>query len=261
MKLSFWFHRFHGFDSRFFGICLAVTGLIGTVGDIPAADPFRMHLKAVRELDRHRQLGLTTTRYGSPSHAATDSPEPSTRRHRHQPDAGSGARFVRRHASGAEFSTQLFARVRVRLRVPGNFDERRHDLAGRGAIHRRTDAMAREQVDLSAAAGFSDVRVRFRLVTDDSIVMDGWYVDDVQHRRSARAGDPPDGHNRPPTALCFPGPHRRKPILRRIASTGPSPPAWTGTRPGWWPKSRPRHHNFTDITVSPKTTIPTPLWF
>jgi hypothetical protein len=39
--------------------------------------------------------------------------------------------------------------------------------------------MGREQLDLSAYAGASSVRVRFRLVTDSSVVMDGWYIDDV----------------------------------------------------------------------------------
>jgi len=40
-------------------------------------------------------------------------------------------------------------------------------------------AMTREQLDLSAYAGAANFRVRFRLVTDSSVVMDGWYVDDV----------------------------------------------------------------------------------
>ncbi|MEI2722563.1 MAG: hypothetical protein V9H26_03150 [Verrucomicrobiota bacterium] len=37
----------------------------------------------------------------------------------------------------------------------------------------------REQLDLSAYAGVPGFRVRFHLVTDGSVVMDGWYVDDV----------------------------------------------------------------------------------
>ncbi len=40
-------------------------------------------------------------------------------------------------------------------------------------------AWVREQVDLTAARGANDVRLRFRLVTDSSIVMDGWYGDDL----------------------------------------------------------------------------------
>ncbi len=39
--------------------------------------------------------------------------------------------------------------------------------------------MARQQLDLSAYAGEATVRVRFRLVTDGSVVRDGWAIDDV----------------------------------------------------------------------------------
>ncbi|MFW6171530.1 MAG: hypothetical protein ACODAD_13655, partial [Planctomycetota bacterium] len=42
-----------------------------------------------------------------------------------------------------------------------------------------TAGWRREQLDLSTAAGQSDVRIRFRLVTDASVVMDGWYIDDI----------------------------------------------------------------------------------
>jgi bacillopeptidase F (M6 metalloprotease family) len=37
----------------------------------------------------------------------------------------------------------------------------------------------REQIDLTAFAGQSDVKLRFRLVTDKSVVGDGWTIDDV----------------------------------------------------------------------------------
>ena len=37
----------------------------------------------------------------------------------------------------------------------------------------------RDQLSLDAYAGQSDVRLRFRLETDESVVMDGWYLDDV----------------------------------------------------------------------------------
>ncbi|MBN2703473.1 MAG: immune inhibitor A, partial [Pontiellaceae bacterium] len=36
-----------------------------------------------------------------------------------------------------------------------------------------------EQIDLSAYAGESSVKIRFRLSTDSSVVMDGWYLDDL----------------------------------------------------------------------------------
>jgi hypothetical protein len=37
----------------------------------------------------------------------------------------------------------------------------------------------REQIDLSALAGYNDVRIRFRIVTDSTVAQDGWYIDDV----------------------------------------------------------------------------------
>ena len=43
-----------------------------------------------------------------------------------------------------------------------------------------SSGMEREQLDLAPYAGSSSVRIRFRLVTDASVVMDGWYVDDVR---------------------------------------------------------------------------------
>ncbi len=42
-----------------------------------------------------------------------------------------------------------------------------------------TSQWLREQIDLSAYNGYSDVRIRFRLVTDANVSQDGWYVDDV----------------------------------------------------------------------------------
>lgn len=40
-------------------------------------------------------------------------------------------------------------------------------------------AMQREQLDLASFGAQTQVKLRFRLVTDASVVMDGWYVDDV----------------------------------------------------------------------------------
>jgi bacillopeptidase F (M6 metalloprotease family)/fibronectin type 3 domain-containing protein len=44
----------------------------------------------------------------------------------------------------------------------------------------------RQQIDLDAYAGQDDIRLRFRLVTDGSVVKDGWYIDDLH------VGDRPD---------------------------------------------------------------------
>lgn len=38
---------------------------------------------------------------------------------------------------------------------------------------------SREQIDFSTYAGSNDVRIRFRLVSDGSVIEDGWYIDDV----------------------------------------------------------------------------------
>jgi hypothetical protein len=40
--------------------------------------------------------------------------------------------------------------------------------------------ISREQLDLSAYAGVTALRLRFRIVTDSSVVRDGWYLDDVR---------------------------------------------------------------------------------
>lgn len=45
----------------------------------------------------------------------------------------------------------------------------------------------REQLDLSAYDGMSDVRLRFRVESDDSVVSDGWYLDDVVIREAIDA--------------------------------------------------------------------------
>ncbi len=42
------------------------------------------------------------------------------------------------------------------------------------------DGWSREQCDLTPYAGMPDVRVRFRINTDSSVVRDGWFVDDVR---------------------------------------------------------------------------------
>jgi hypothetical protein len=41
-------------------------------------------------------------------------------------------------------------------------------------------AMVREQIDLTAFTGQANLKLRFRLETDSSVILDGWYVDDVR---------------------------------------------------------------------------------
>ncbi len=112
----------------------------------------------------------------------------------------------------------------------------------------------REQLSLDSYIGQSDLRIRFRIVTDGSIVQDGWYLDDVRIAE----------------ALMFDG-------ITSITSSSPTcvelawTPATDGTVSGYriyrglstnldW---RSGHivaelgntaTNYTDISVSPKTT-------
>jgi hypothetical protein len=53
------------------------------------------------------------------------------------------------------------------------------------------DSWTMEEVDFGAFVGESDVRIRFRLVTDPNYVEDGWYVDDVMITGSAEDHTPP----------------------------------------------------------------------
>ncbi|HOX63300.1 MAG TPA: immune inhibitor A [Verrucomicrobiota bacterium] len=126
--------------------------------------------------------GLTTTHYGSPSHAVTDSPGTFYTNNTHsaltlaaslslagavRPALG----FQHRYAleTGYDFG-------RVEVSVDGGNSWVSPELA---AYTGQQGTLAREQLDLSAYAGVADFRLRFRLATDSSVVMDGWYVDDV----------------------------------------------------------------------------------
>ncbi|NLH84269.1 MAG: hypothetical protein GX450_02440 [Verrucomicrobia bacterium] len=133
-------------------------------------------------MDGERHLGLTTTHYGSPSHAVTDSPGTFYTNNTHsaltlaaslslagavRPALG----FQHRYAleTGYDFG-------RVEVSVDGGNSWVSPELA---AYTGQQGTLAREQLDLSAYAGVADFRLRFRLATDSSVVMDGWYVDDV----------------------------------------------------------------------------------
>lgn len=124
--------------------------------------------------------GLTTAFYKSPSRSATDSPGAF---YTNNTDAAltlaSGmnlsaavrpaARFYVRHALEQAYDYALFE---VSTNAGANW-------VTRLALTGNQGAWRRYQVALSNYAGAADVRVRFRIVTDSSIVMDGAYVDDV----------------------------------------------------------------------------------
>ncbi|NGO39938.1 hypothetical protein G4L39_11130 [Limisphaera ngatamarikiensis] len=126
--------------------------------------------------------GLTTGRFASPTHSATNSP---------------GAYYTNRTdaALAMAVSVNLAGTLRPVLGFvhyhalePG-YDFGLVEVSTKGgaswlptplaAYTGSTLDMTREQLDLSPYAGAANVRIRFRLVTDASVVMDGWYVDDV----------------------------------------------------------------------------------
>ncbi len=80
--------------------------------------------------------------------------------------------------------------------------------------------MTREQIALDDFAAAADAKIRFRIVTDASVVMEGWYVDDV---RIATAPEPatlntPDAQDIAQTAMTHAGPRRAIRISRPITS-------------------------------------------
>ncbi len=127
--------------------------------------------------------GLTTARYASPSHAATDSP---------------GAYYTNNTSAALALALSLdltgTTRPALSFRhayaletgydfgyVEASLDGGSTWLAPPLAICTgNLGAMTREQFDLSAYAGAANLSLRFRLETDASVAMDGWYVDDVR---------------------------------------------------------------------------------
>ena len=201
--------------------------------------------------------GLTTARYASPSRSATDSPGAFYTNHT---DAAltlassinlAGATrpalsFYHQHAleSGYDFG-------RVEISTNGGVSWLATPLA---AYTGNRAAMTREQLDLTPFAGKNNVRLRFRLVTDSSVVMDGWYVDDVLVAEAPA-----------PVTLSATLTNRNSAALAWTASAAPDFAAYRLYRsltPGvdW----RTAHvvaevanaavTNLTDVTLSPKTT-------
>jgi hypothetical protein len=125
--------------------------------------------------------GLTTLRSASPSHSATDTP---------------GAYYTNNNDSSLTLAaTFSLASPRPALAFKHAYElENAYDF---GRVEISTDggaswsptplasysgtqaAMSREQLDLTSFAAQTQVKVRFRMTTDSTVVMDGWYLDDV----------------------------------------------------------------------------------
>ncbi len=139
--------------------------------------------------------GATTAFYSSPSHSATDSPSTlygtwvdASLTLGSSVDLTSATRPVLRFYHRYQIEDGYdFGTVEVSVDGGASWEAPLAEYTGtRGT-------WAREQLDLSSAIGYDDVRVRFRLVSDSTVNGDGWYVDDVAIAEApeAVALDPP----------------------------------------------------------------------
>ena len=127
--------------------------------------------------------GLTTAHYASPGHAVTDSPGSF---YTNKTDAAL-ALAVSLDLSGA---TRPALSFQHQYALEAGYDFGYVEVSTNGGAAWLAPAVAaytgnlgansREQLDLSAYAGAANLRLRFRIVTDSSVVMDGWFVDDVR---------------------------------------------------------------------------------
>ena len=116
-------------------------------------------------------------------------------------------------------------------------------------------AWVREQLDLTSCAGQSAVKIRFRLVTDASVVMDGWYIDDVL---VGEAPQPPVLTNATAQGVSAvnlawsPSPSTAVSTYRIYRSATAQLDWRSATLVGETPAST---TCFTDVTVAPKTQL------
>ena len=197
---------------------------------------------------------VTTARFSSPPQCATDSPG---RFYLNDSDM-SLTRATPINLSAAVHPVLVFRHQHM---LEEGYDFARVEASVNGGVDWTVLAVytgarpdwTREQLSLSAQAGQAAVLLRFRVVTDASVVMDGWYVDDV---RVTEAPAAPSGL----TAAAV------SPNRVHLAWTPSGAPAGTGQRilrasaPGveW----RAAHvvadlpadaSSFDDITVAPKS--------
>ena len=174
-----------------FVVTLRLTRSLGflaglAIGSALLAAPYPFHDSFESGLSNWTTNGLwgrTTSRFGSPTHSVTDTP---------------GSFYVNHSDSSATLASSLnlsgalrpalsfqqtfflehsydFAKVEVSL--DGGASWNQPALAAYTGIQ---SEMRREQLDLTPYAGASNFRLRFRLITDGSVVMDGWYLDDIR---------------------------------------------------------------------------------
>ncbi len=126
--------------------------------------------------------GLTTAKYGSPTHAVTDSPGSYYTNH-------TDSAMTLAASLDLTGTTRPALRFRHQYALENGYDFGHVEVSSDGgnswinpplkSYTGNLAAMSDEQLDLSAYSSASSFRIRFRLLTDSSVVMDGWYLDDV----------------------------------------------------------------------------------
>jgi hypothetical protein len=202
---------------------------------------------------------LTTSHTVSPTHSATDTP---------------GAYYTNNSDSALTLASSItLASTRPALAfhhahmLENQYDFARVEISTNGGASWSSTplasytgnraVMAREQIDLPSFAGEANAKIRFRMTTDASIVMDGWYVDDVIIGSAPKAVvlNTPSGSELGQTHVT----------LRWGASTDPDFSSYIilrGTQTGFdWRTAKtvatltnPATLEFTDIAVAPKST-------
>ena len=158
-------------------LALGAWGVVEAVG-YPFADNFESGLG---NWTAEAPWGATTAYYSSPVYSATDSPSTYY-------GASVDASLTLGTSVDLSSATRPVLRFYHRYQIEDGYDFGYVEVSTDGGSNwaapeatytGATSQWLREQIDLSDYKGNSDVRIRFRLVTDANVSQDGWYVDDV----------------------------------------------------------------------------------
>ena len=240
------------------GLCLMVLLTVGAIeidaAPYPFADDFESGLGS---WTADPPWGETTAFYSSPAHSATDSPSTF-----YAP--GVDASLSLATSLDLTLATNPVLRFRHRHQLEDGHDFGHVEVSTDGGASWSAPlasytgglgSWAREQVDLSSAAGGNDVRIRFRIVADGTVNADGWYIDDVLVAEA-------------PAAVTLATPSTVTPNTVELSWSASGEPGFTAyriyrsTAPGFdWRDatlvteiSAVGTTSHTDITVVPKTT-------
>jgi hypothetical protein len=161
---------------------MCVMALLSVAGSAGATTYFADDLESgLGNWSADAPWGATTAFYASPVSSVTDSPSTFY-------GTNVDASLTMTVAANLSSATRPVLRFRHRHQLEDGYDFAYVEVSTNGGSTWSSPqatftgglgTWGREQVDLSAFVGQADVRVRFRLVTDGTVVADGWYIDDV----------------------------------------------------------------------------------